>query len=132
MEDEHTLKRPVALTCPACGGAVGQRSVDSLPYFECHTGHRFAAPDMDEAQFRQLEQALEVALRVLNERAELSRRLGEAARGRGQANAAGHWDRATREAEERAEVLRRFVEQGWERPTDDEDGGGFPGPPASG
>ena len=86
---------------------------------------------MDEAQFRQMEQALEVALRALNERAELTRRLGEAARGRGQANAAGHWDKATREAEERAEVLRRFIEQDWERPSDDGEQGGLAGPPAT-
>ena len=75
MPEEPRLKRPVALTCPSCGGAVEQRSIDSLPYFECHTGHRFAAADMDEAQFQQLEQALDVALRVLNERTELTRRL---------------------------------------------------------
>ena len=132
MEEHSRLKRPVALTCPGCGGAVEQRSVDSLPYFECHTGHRFAAANMDEAQFQQMEQALEVALRVLNERAELSRRLGEAALGRGRAASAGHWDRACRDAEQRAEVLRRFLEQGWERPSDDGEDGGFAGAPAPG
>lgn len=105
--------------------------MDSLPYFECHTGHRFAAPDMDEAQFQQLDQALEVALRVLNERAELARRLGETARGRGQRHSAEHWAKAVREAEQRAETLRRFVEQGWERPSDGGEDGGFAGAPAA-
>jgi two-component system chemotaxis response regulator CheB len=119
--DEGQLKRPVALTCPSCGGAVRQSQVDSLPYFECHIGHRFAAADMDEAQFRQMEQALEVALRVLNERAELCRRLAEAARGRNQPHAAENWESARREVAERAEVLRRFTEQGWKRPSDDGD-----------
>jgi two-component system chemotaxis response regulator CheB len=132
MEGEHTLKRPVTLTCPSCGGAVAQSSVDSLPYFECHTGHRFAAPDMGEAQFVQMDQALEVALRVLNERTELCRRLAEAARGRGQALSAGRWDAAVNEAEQRARVMRRFVEQGWERPVDDEEEGGLVGSPGVG
>ena len=131
MPGEHRLKRPVALTCPSCGGAVEQRSVDSLPYFECHTGHRFAAADMDEAQFQQVEQAVEVALRVLNERAELARRLAEAARGRAHTHSAGHWDQASREAAERAEVLRRFVEQSWERPSDDGEEGGFAAAPGA-
>ena len=87
---------------------------------------------MDEAQFEQMEQALEVALRVLNERAELSRRLAEAARGRGQVLSAERWDAAAREAKERAGVMRRFVEQGWQRPTGDEDDGGFAGSPGAG
>ena len=129
MEGEHTLKRPSALTCPTCGGAVAQSSVDSLPYFECHTGHRFAAPDMGEAQFEQMEQALEVALRVLNERTELCRRLAEAARGRGQVLSARRWDAAVSEAEQRARVMRTFIEQGWERPVDDQDEGGLAGTP---
>ncbi|MFC7478661.1 chemotaxis protein CheB [Dankookia sp. GCM10030260] len=132
MEGEHTLKRPTTLTCPTCGGAVGQSSVDSLPYFECHTGHRFAAPDMGEAQFVQMDQALEVALRVLNERTELCRRLAEAARGRGQVLSAGRWDAAVSEAEQRTRVMRRFLEQGWERPVDDDDEGGLAGTPSVG
>lgn len=132
MEGEHTLKRPTALTCPTCGGAVAQSSVDSLPYFECHTGHRFAAQNMDDAQFQQLEGALEVALRVLNERTELTRRLADAARGKGQTLSAGRWDAATREAMERARIMRRFVEQGWERPADIGDDGDLAGLPGGG
>lgn len=123
VSEGYTLKPPVALTCPTCGGAVAQTSVDSLPYFACHIGHRFAAADMDEAQFRQMEGALEVALRVLNERTALCHRMAEAARGRGAAHSAERWEAAMHEAEERAVVLRRFVERGWQRPDPDEEGG---------
>ncbi|WP_239002837.1 chemotaxis protein CheB [Rhodovastum atsumiense] len=132
MAREYKLKRPVALTCPNCGGALTQTLVDSLPYFECHIGHRFAARNMDEAQFDQLEQALDVALRVLNERAELCRGLAEAARGRGQAVAVRHWEAAMRESTQRATVLRRFNEQGWKRPSDDGGEGDFAVSPARG
>jgi two-component system, chemotaxis family, protein-glutamate methylesterase/glutaminase len=125
---EYPLNRPVESTCPSCGGAVRPTSVDSLPYFECHIGHRFAAPDMDEAQFKQMEAALETALRVLNERTELCRRMAEAAHSRGHAFSAQRWDAAVQEAHERAEVLRCFVKQGWQRPTDDDRQGGFAGP----
>ena len=120
MTGGYELKPPAALTCPLCGGAVAQTSEDSLPYFTCHIGHRFAAADMDEAQFRELEKALEVALRVLNERRALCYRMAMAARGRAAVHTAGLWDSAAREAEERAEVLRRFVEKGWLRPDPDE------------
>lgn len=117
----YTLKPPVALTCPICGGAVKEAVVDSLPYYTCHIGHRFAASDMDEAQFRQMEGALEVALRALNERAALCRRMADAARRRGATRSVAQWDAATREAEEKAQVLRGFVERDWQRPDPDAD-----------
>jgi two-component system chemotaxis response regulator CheB len=126
MGGGYTLKRPAELTCPSCGGTVRQTQIDSLTYFECHIGHRFAAQDMDEAQFQELEMALEVALRVLNERGELCRRLAEAARARNQPLSAERWEAALREAHDRAGVLRRFIEQGWERPLDDGDEGSAP------
>jgi two-component system chemotaxis response regulator CheB len=132
MSLDHALNRPTALTCPSCGGAIRQSAVNSLPYFECHIGHRFAAQNFDDAQFHQLEQALEIALRMLNERTEMSRRLAEAARGRGQPLSAEHWERAMQEAHQRAEVLRRFIEQDWERPSDDDDEGGLPRMPETG
>jgi two-component system, chemotaxis family, protein-glutamate methylesterase/glutaminase len=112
----YDFKPPVALTCPNCGGALADMTEHTLPYFVCHIGHRYAASDMDEAQFREMEKALEVALRSLGERAALCRRMVEAARGRGATAFAGQWQDAEHEAQERKEVLRRFLEQGWRRP----------------
>ena len=118
MHRGHELNPPHALTCPICGGAVTEKTADSLPTFACHIGHRFGAAEMNEAQFQQLETALEVALRTLNERAALCGRMADSARGRGVGPAAAHWEQARQEAEERAEVLRRFLEQDWLRPAD--------------
>ncbi|WP_207483259.1 chemotaxis protein CheB [Arenibaculum pallidiluteum] len=119
MSGEFELNPPVALTCPECGGAMKERTVDSLPYYTCHIGHRLAAPDMEAAQFRQMEQALEVALRSLNERMSLCERMGEAARRKGHGMVAEHWEDSARETRERAEVLRRFLQQDWTRPEPD-------------
>lgn len=58
MEGDYQLKEPVALTCPGCGGAMKESKVDLLPLFTCHIGHRFAADNMEEAQFAMLEEAL--------------------------------------------------------------------------
>jgi two-component system chemotaxis response regulator CheB len=122
MTGGYDLKPPVALTCPTCGGAVADTTEDSLPYFTCHIGHRFAAADMDEAQFRQMEAALEMALRALNERSALCARMAGAARGKELDRAALQWAAARDEAHERTEVLRRFIERGWQRPDPDGDG----------
>lgn len=116
MTEGYELKPPVALTCPLCGGSVAENTVNTLPYYTCHIGHRFAGPDFDEAQFQQMEQALDVALRALNERAGLCRRMVEAWRAKGLGQTAEEWEAAAQEADERAEVLRQFVEQGWRRP----------------
>jgi two-component system, chemotaxis family, protein-glutamate methylesterase/glutaminase len=115
--EEYELKRPVALTCPDCGGSVRETLVDSLPYYTCHIGHRFAAPNMDVGQFERMENALVVALRTLNERVELCRRMAETAKANGQTySTAERWEDARREAEDRAGVLRRFLEQDWITP----------------
>lgn len=116
----YELGPPVALTCPTCGGSMREERQDSLPYFSCHIGHRFAAADMDEAQFQQMESALDVALRALNERAALCGRLAESARLRGAQHSVERWEAAEREAQSRAETLRHFIERGWQRPDPDE------------
>ena len=121
MDKGHELNPPVALTCPLCGGAVSEKPVDSLPTFACHIGHRFGAAEMDEAQFQQLETALEIALRTLNERAALCGRMIASARSRSAGQVAVRWEKAKGEAEERAEVLRRFLEQEWQRPAEMEE-----------
>ena len=90
--------------------------MDSMPYFTCHIGHRFSAESMDETQFQMVEQAFEVAVRALNERAALCRRLADSARGKAHALSARRWDDAGREARERAELLVSFLKQDWVRP----------------
>ena len=51
----------------------------------------------------------------------LSEVVAEAVRGKGLHRAALDWEAARDEATERAEVLRRFIERGWQRPDPDED-----------
>jgi two-component system, chemotaxis family, protein-glutamate methylesterase/glutaminase len=124
VEDDYQLGDPVALTCPECGGALKESRMDSLPYYTCHIGHRYAGPDMDEAQFRMMEQALGIALRALNERAALCQRLAASAEQKSQALSAQRWSAASQEIKTRAEVLEQFIQQKWPRPSsiaDDQD-----------
>ena len=116
MQDGSERERPVALTCPACGGAVRQATEVGGRGFACHLGHHFAATEMDEAQLHQLEPVLGTALRMFNERAKLARRLAATQRKQGRPVSAEHWEATTREMEEAAEVLSRFMGGGWRRP----------------
>jgi two-component system chemotaxis response regulator CheB len=117
MEEDNRLEEPVALTCPECGGALKESRMDSLPYYTCHIGHRFAGPDMDAAQFQMMEQALEIALRALNERAALCQRMATAAEQKGQTLSAQRWDATGQDIKSRAEVLHRFLQQDWPHPS---------------
>jgi two-component system, chemotaxis family, protein-glutamate methylesterase/glutaminase len=123
MTNQPERKRPAALTCPTCGGAVAQTTDGGLPRFTCHLGHRVAAAAMDEAQCRQTERVLDTALRMFNEWAELARRLAAAQRKRGRPVSADAWEATIREMDEAAEVLCRLLERGWRRPgSEGEDG----------
>jgi two-component system, chemotaxis family, protein-glutamate methylesterase/glutaminase len=117
VEGDYQLGDPVALTCPECGGALKESKMDSLPYYTCHIGHRYAGPDMDAAQFQMMEQALGIALRALNERAALCRRMAAAAEQKGQVLSAQRWAATSQEITARAEVLHRFLQQDWPHPS---------------
>jgi len=117
VEGDYQLGDPVALTCPECGGALKESKMDSLPYYTCHIGHRYAGPDMDAAQFQMMEQALWIALRALNERAALCRRMAAAAEQKGQVLSAQRWAATSQEITTRAEVLHRFLQQDWPHPS---------------
>ncbi len=121
MEGDYELNTPVSLTCPECGGALRETTVDSLPYFTCHIGHRYAADSMDEAQFRMMEHAFGTAVRALNERAALCGRLAEAAQRKGHALSAQRWNNAGHEARERAQLLLDFLTRDWLRPPPNSD-----------
>ena len=121
---------PIALTCPACGGAVEQTTEGVVARLACRLacrlGHRFAAAEMDEAQARETARVLAAALRMFDERAELARRLAEAQRKRGRPVSAEHWEATTREMEDAAEVLRRLLGRGRRRADPESDGGEAP------
>jgi two-component system chemotaxis response regulator CheB len=119
-------RRPVALTCPTCGGPVEEAAGGGLPRFACRLGHRFAAAEMDEARASETARVLAAAVRMFSERAELARRLAGAQRQRGRPVSAEHWEAATREMEDAAEALRRLLERGWRRAALEGDGGGAP------
>lgn len=110
---KYEMNQPVALTCPSCGGSLKEDMVGQSPYYTCHIGHRFAIAEMDAGQVEKLEESFEIALRTLNERAGLCRRMAETALGNGHTLSSRRWDDARAEAEEKANVLKRFLEHDW-------------------
>ena len=116
MTAEYKHDRPVAVTCPDCGGALRRTELGTLTRFGCHIGHVYTAEVVVAAQFAALEGHVEAALRSLGERGELCRQMAEKCRTGGDGAAASRWDAATREADERTVPLRRLLEEEWTHP----------------
>ncbi len=114
MTAEFTLDRPVAITCPDCGGALRQSQLGTLKQFRCHIGHIYTAEVMLDGQFRALEQSIEAAMRSLSERAELCRQMAELV-GPQHASEA-QWRLAVDEAREQTKPLQGLLDHEWMRP----------------
>jgi two-component system, chemotaxis family, protein-glutamate methylesterase/glutaminase len=65
------------LTCPECNGALWQFEESNLLRYRCRVGHSYSMGAMDAAQGTAVEAALWAALRALEERVALKRRLAK-------------------------------------------------------
>jgi two-component system, chemotaxis family, protein-glutamate methylesterase/glutaminase len=69
------LGPPTALTCPECGGALWDVTEQGLVRFRCHVGHSFSAASVLTQQAQDVERSLWSAVRALQERAAMARRV---------------------------------------------------------
>jgi len=70
-------------TCPDCGGVLFNVKNGKIDRYRCHTGHTYSEKDLEVKQAENLEAALWVALRMMEERKNLIKKLEEQTRGRG-------------------------------------------------
>jgi two-component system chemotaxis response regulator CheB len=97
-----------AFACPSCGGALWETPGEPLR-FHCRIGHTFGTDSLLVQKSQQLDRALAEALRALEERAELSTRLGARLRKRGLERRATQQDALSREALRHALVIRNVL-----------------------
>jgi two-component system chemotaxis response regulator CheB len=97
------------LTCPDCIGGVWEIYDDELLRYRCHVGHAFSAESLSDGQSQMLEVALWSAVRALEEKMILAKRIVERARKANRLKAANLFERRAREAEEHSSVLRQLL-----------------------
>ena len=97
------------MVCPECGGVLFEREQDDFLHFRCHVGHAFSEEALFASQSRAVEGALWSAVRALEEKAELSRRLAEQAGHRGLRRAVTQFEVTAREAEHGSNILRQTL-----------------------
>src|SRR5215213_3128980 len=78
-ENDILYDDPTALTCPECGGVLHQDDEGGLTRFGCRVGHVYSVESLVNGQSEALEAALWAALRSLEERADLLRRMSRRA-----------------------------------------------------
>ncbi|WP_024342881.1 chemotaxis protein CheB [Bradyrhizobium japonicum] len=107
---------PVGLTCPACGGVLSKVK-DARPMrFRCQVGHGFTADALAKEQEGRVDEALRVALRIIEERAELVQRMAADGRRSGRAAVAEMYEARAVEYREYADMIRRVVLKSLDRP----------------
>ncbi len=99
------VANPTVLTCPTCHGVLSELKAEPLR-FRCQTGHAFSPEVALDAQQAEVDEALLIALRVMEERVALVTRMGREARGQGRTAIAELYERRANEYGGYAETLR--------------------------
>ncbi|PRY49973.1 two-component system chemotaxis response regulator CheB [Geodermatophilus tzadiensis] len=112
MDDADRPGSPSGFGCPTCHGALFTIAEGGMERFRCRVGHAWSPAALAAEQAQALEGALWMALRGLEERAALSRRMGDRAAERGHRHSAKTFRRRHDEAHQAAGVLRELLERG--------------------
>jgi two-component system chemotaxis response regulator CheB len=96
--------------CPACGGGLFQITAEPMPRFRCRIGHAWSAHSLLDEQAVALEGALWMALRALEEKSALSRRM-ERTRGAGHGASGARFRDIAEDAEAAGATIRRLLSQ---------------------
>jgi two-component system chemotaxis response regulator CheB len=111
LTTEHLPGQPAALACPACHGGLFELPGRPTPRFRCWVGHAWSPESLLDEQATAFEGALWMALRSLQEKAALARRMGTDAERRGSPAVAGRYATLSRDAEQAGDLIRELIRQ---------------------
>jgi two-component system chemotaxis response regulator CheB len=87
--------------------------------FRCQVGHGYAADVLAKEQEGRVDEAMRVALRIIEERAELVHRMAEEGRQSGRRAVAAMYEARAAEYRDYADSLRKAVLRSMDWPTED-------------
>lgn len=94
METLKTIAKPSPFSCPDCGGVLFELDDKRLVRYRCHTGHALSLRSLAATHQQVTDVALWTALRALQEKEAMLRRLADMQRDGDPASAAGCDDEA--------------------------------------
>jgi two-component system chemotaxis response regulator CheB len=110
-EQEQGLRdgAPSLYTCPDCGGVLWEISEGDNLHYRCHVGHAYSADSLFSHQGETLEAAIWAAVRALEERASLCRRLATRVKRLGQSHSEQRFQEQAEDAHQRAQLIRQVL-----------------------
>jgi two-component system chemotaxis response regulator CheB len=108
MDDMDRLGRRSVLACPDCHGVMWEIDEGDLVRYRCHVGHTYNAELMSLALDDNLRHALASALRALEERLSLARKLYDQSKEFGDVHAQS-WAAKAREYEREMKTIREAI-----------------------
>jgi two-component system chemotaxis response regulator CheB len=111
MNDLKEIAQPSALVCPECGGGLWEVT-DAVPVrYRCHTGHGYSMRTLAHAMHEKTEDSIWAAVRALQERAAVTRRIAAEKRHRGESEKAAATDHQADCDEAHAADLRGLIDR---------------------
>src|SRR5438552_16911462 len=101
-----------AFTCPECHGTLWQIPEGGGLRYRCRVGHAYSEDTMTKAQGQSTERTLWAALRALEERAGLLRKLADRARQQGRNALAATYEDKSRQVERDVFVIHALIVNG--------------------
>jgi two-component system chemotaxis response regulator CheB len=103
------LADPSVYTCPDCGGGLWEIKQKGFHRYRCNIGHAYSENDLVKKQTEELEATLWIALRMMEERNSLLKKIGRQELSKGLAQlASGHFKKAT-ELEKHIANLKELI-----------------------
>jgi two-component system chemotaxis response regulator CheB len=109
IEDDGRPGAPSPFGCPECGGVLWERDDDDVLRFRGRVGHAYSAASLFASQSEAIEGALWSALRALEEKSSLTKRLLDRAEMRKYKAAMARYQEQFDDAERQAEVIRSVL-----------------------
>jgi two-component system chemotaxis response regulator CheB len=109
LHDQERPGEPSGFGCPDCHGALFQIVDGPLTRFRCRVGHAWSPESLAARQTNDVESALWMGLRSLEEKAALSGKLEEQAVMRGHDLTAHRFAEEAAEARRAAELIRELI-----------------------
>lgn len=109
MNEMDRIGQRSVLSCPDCGGVMWEMEEGDLLRYRCHIGHAYTGELMTVALDEDLRRALGTALRALEERGALMKRLHQQAISHGHHHSAHDWEQKVREFEQQEQTIRSAI-----------------------
>ncbi|MBV9282741.1 MAG: chemotaxis protein CheB [Chloroflexi bacterium] len=109
---EESNGPPSAFTCPECHGTLFEAPEGEPSHYRCRVGHTYSPNSLLQAESEALEAALWAALRALQERTDLAKRMAVRAEERGHLQLAARLADQVRDGEQSFDLLQQTLLNG--------------------